>query len=91
MKQLADMLSLPCDTPTYPVSELQKSNEGLFKDLDFSSLSTGYASKTGIFSPEQAAERARKVRVWLRERPEQEIVGEPILDGIAIRLLTSQS
>jgi hypothetical protein len=58
------------------VSELQNANEGLFADLDFSTLSVDYASKTGIFSPDNAAERARVVRRWLRDRPEKEIVGE---------------
>lgn len=58
------------------MSELQNANEGLFADLDFSTLSVDYASKTGIFSPDNAAERARVVRRWLRDRPEKEIVGE---------------
>ncbi|KAK1924011.1 histidine phosphatase superfamily [Papiliotrema laurentii] len=71
---LQEVADLPCDTPTYPVSELQNANEGLFADLDFSTLSVDYASKTGIFSPDNAAERARVVRRWLRDRPEKEIV-----------------
>ncbi|KAL7422002.1 hypothetical protein Q5752_003775 [Cryptotrichosporon argae] len=64
----------PCDTPTYPPSAIQAWNDGLFAHLDFSGLSPDYASKDGIFAPENAAQRAREVRHWLRNRPENEIV-----------------
>jgi len=68
--------SLPCDTPLYPVSELKASNGGMFADLDFSTLSPEYASKSGIYAPDRVQERARQVRRWLRDREEDEIVGE---------------
>jgi hypothetical protein len=68
--------SVPCDTPLDPIEALRASNNGLFADLDFSTLSPDYASKMGIFSPGQATERAKRVRKWLRDRPEEEIVGE---------------
>ncbi|WVQ74388.1 hypothetical protein IAR50_003989 [Cryptococcus sp. DSM 104548] len=64
----------PCDTPTHPLSDLKASNDGIFSTLDFSRLSPEYASKQGIFDPRNAVERARQVRLWLRERPEKEIV-----------------
>lgn len=67
---------MPCDTPTFPLSELEESNEAQFRNagLDFSTLSPDYASKQGIFDPDRAAERARVLRQWLRDRPEREIV-----------------
>ena len=67
--------SFPCDTPLSPVSRLAASNGGIFAHLDFSTLSPDYASKTGIFAPEKIVERAKRVRRWLRDRPEVEIVG----------------
>jgi hypothetical protein len=42
--------------------------------LDFSTLSPGYASNEGIYDLDRTAERAREVRLWLRNRPEREIV-----------------
>jgi hypothetical protein len=57
------------------VSKLQNSNDGIFADLDFSTLSPDYASKKGIFDPANVKQRAREVRRWLRARPEKEIVG----------------
>lgn len=67
-----------CDTPTYPPEAIQNDKDlgELFKDLDFSGLDEGYASKEGIFAPERVKERAARVRKWLYERPEEEIVGE---------------
>lgn len=47
----------------------------MFAQLDFSGISPDYASKKGIFDPANVQQRAREVRVWLRERPEGEIVG----------------
>ncbi|WWC89077.1 uncharacterized protein L201_003995 [Kwoniella dendrophila CBS 6074] len=64
----------PCDTPTYPVSKLKSSNNGIFESLDFSTLSPEYASKKGIYAPENGSERAKQVRYWLRNREESEIV-----------------
>lgn len=42
--------------------------------LDFSTLQPGYASNEGIYHEDRIAERAREVRLWLRNRPEREIV-----------------
>lgn len=66
----------PCDTPTHPLDKLKEANEGIFAHLDFSGLDPTYASKTGIFDPDRALERGKRVRLWLRDRPESEIVGE---------------
>lgn len=44
--------------------------------FDFSTLSPDYASKKGIFDPDNSEERARQLRQWLRSRPEREIVRE---------------
>ncbi|KAK6909832.1 hypothetical protein L486_00518 [Kwoniella mangroviensis CBS 10435] len=63
-----------CDTPTYPISKLKSSNDGIFSELDFSTLSEDYASKQGIYAPENGSERAKRVRHWLRDREESEIV-----------------
>lgn len=67
-----------CDTPTYPPEAIKNDPDlgGIFADLDFSGLSPDYASKKGIFAPENITQRATAVRKWLIERPEQEIVGE---------------
>jgi len=46
--------------------------------LDFSTLSPDYASKKGIFAHENAGERAKKVRQWIRSREEDTIVGRSI-------------
>nr|XP_018263018.1 uncharacterized protein I303_04508 [Kwoniella dejecticola CBS 10117]OBR85176.1 hypothetical protein I303_04508 [Kwoniella dejecticola CBS 10117] len=71
---LQEIEGKPCDTPLFPVDVLKSSNGGIFSALDFSTLSEGYASKTGIFDPVNGSERARQVRRWLRDRPEMEIV-----------------
>ncbi|WWC61930.1 uncharacterized protein I303_104516 [Kwoniella dejecticola CBS 10117] len=71
---LQEVEALPCDTPTYPISKLKASNNGIFSSLDFSTLSEEYASKSGIYDPKNASERARRVRNWLRDREESEIV-----------------
>jgi hypothetical protein len=47
--------------------------------LDFSTLSPDYASKKGIFAHENAGDRAKKVRQWLRSRKEDVIVGTSIV------------
>jgi hypothetical protein len=66
---------VPCDTPLHPVDELKNSQDGIFAHLDFSTLSPEYASKKGIFAHENAGERAKQVRKWLRSRDEDIIVG----------------
>jgi len=71
---LQEVQANPCDTPTAPVEKLKEWKDGLFSSLDFSALSPDYASKTGIFDPIRAPERAKRVRKWLRDRPEGEIV-----------------
>lgn len=42
--------------------------------MDFSSIPSDWTSKKGIYDPDNVVERARQVRRWLRERPEDEIV-----------------
>ena len=69
---------MACDTPLYPVDELKNSQDGIFAHLDFSTLTPEYASKKGIFAHENAGERAKQVRKWLRSREEDVIVGTPI-------------
>lgn len=69
---------VPCDTPLYPIEELKNSQGGIFAHLDFSTLSPEYASKQGIFAPENAGARAKLVRQWLRNREEEVIVGTSI-------------
>jgi hypothetical protein len=60
----------------YPPEALAASNGGMFLEagLDFSALSPEYASNEGIYHEDNIAERAKRVRTWLRERPEREIV-----------------
>ncbi|WRT66607.1 uncharacterized protein IL334_003566 [Kwoniella shivajii] len=74
LDKLQEVGPYPCDTPTYPLSALKLSNNGIFSSLDFSTLSEDYASKSGIYAPEQGEERAKEVRRWLRDREEDEIV-----------------
>jgi hypothetical protein len=66
---------VPCDIALYPIEELRNSRDGIFSHLDFSTLSPGYASKEGIFHPDNVAERAKQVRQWLRNREENNIAG----------------
>lgn len=76
MDILQEVNSTACDVPTYPPSAIASSLGGIFSDLDFSGLSEGYASKKGIFDPANVEERAERVRKFLAEREENEIVGE---------------
>jgi hypothetical protein len=69
------MERVPCDVALYPIEELKNSRDGIFSHLDFSTLSPGYASKEGIFNPDNVAERAKQVRQWLRNRKEDNIAG----------------
>lgn len=69
-------LSIPCDTPIYPLESLKHSQDGIFAHLDFTPLSPEYASKKGIFHPKNLDQRSRDVRRWLRNRQEDTIVGE---------------
>lgn len=77
--------SQPCDTPSYPVSEITRSQDGIFAELDFSTLSPDYATKKGIFHPDNVKDRAKEVRKWLRARPENEIVGESTVSSRNLR------
>ena len=70
-----EVKAVPSDTPSYPVEELKHSKDGMFAHLDFSTLSPEYASKEGIYHPDNVNDRAREVRRWLRARDEQSIVG----------------
>ena len=70
-----EVKAVPSDTPSYPVEKLMTSKDGMFDDLDFSTLSPEYASKEGIYHPDNVRERAKQVRKWLRSRKEQHIVG----------------
>lgn len=73
--------STPCDVPTYPSSLISAAQGGIFTDLNLSGLTNGeegYASKKGIFAPANVGWRADRVRKWLFDREEQEIVGELI-------------
>ncbi|ORX35637.1 histidine phosphatase superfamily [Kockovaella imperatae] len=71
---LQEVNAYPCDTPSHPISAITEWRDGLLSGFDFSSISPDYASKKGIFDPERVVERAREVRRWLRDRPEQDIV-----------------
>jgi hypothetical protein len=73
---LQEVNSTPCDVPTYPPSAIKEALGGIFKDLDFSGLGEGYATKKGIWDPANVEERCKKVRKMLNEREEEEIVGE---------------
>ena len=65
-----------CDIPTYPLDVLKQSQDGIFAHLDLSTLSPGYASKEGIFHPDNAAAKAKACRRWLRDRSEDHIAGD---------------
>ena len=47
-----------------------------FKDVDFTSLGDDWNNKEGFFAPGNVLQRARHVRKWLRNRPEENIVGK---------------
>jgi hypothetical protein len=73
------MISITCDVPTFPLEELKQSQNGIFANFDYSLVSPDtYASKEGIFHPENAQERAKQVRHWLRNREEDHIVGKSL-------------
>lgn len=61
----------PCDTGT-SLSVLNQE----FHGLDFGLLSDGWDSKQGEWSPDEVslAVRAAKMRKWLRDRPENDII-----------------
>jgi hypothetical protein len=63
--------SKPCDIGN-PASVLRKE----FPELDFELVVDGWNSKTGEWGPDEVsiAHRAIKMRKWLKERPENEII-----------------
>lgn len=63
--------SKPCDTGS-PASALKKE----FPELDFTLVVDGWDSKQGEWAPDEAslARRAAKMRKWLKEREENEII-----------------
>jgi hypothetical protein len=79
-----EVKDVPSDTPSYPVEELKNAKDGMFAHLDFSTLSPEYASKKGIYHPDNVADRAREVRKWLRARDEQGIVGVSCVGSLAL-------
>jgi len=84
-----EVKAVPSDTPSYPVEELKHSKDGMFAHLDFSTLSPEYASKEGIYHPDNVNDRAKEVRRWLRAREEQSIVGRSCNNSPVRRGLTS--
>jgi len=73
LPELQETSDLPCDTGS-PLEELTKEFAG--KPVDFGSVMEGWNSKTGKFAPKPCAieARAREARLWLKARPEKEIV-----------------
>jgi len=77
---------VPCDTGSSR-DELEKNEE--FKGFDLSTLTPDWTSKKGFYAPdpETILARARWVRQWLRERPEQTIV--LVAHGDILRQITA--
>ena len=75
---LQEVDDAPSDTPTYPPDDIRKDPDftEYLKDVDLDGLDPMYATKEGIFHPDRVGERAVKVREWLYQRPEREIVGK---------------
>jgi hypothetical protein len=48
----------------------------MFEGLEMGEPAEAYASKKGVFDHERLGERVERVRRWLFEREEKEIVGE---------------
>jgi hypothetical protein len=71
----------PCDIPTSPLSALVDNEDAevkeMFQVLDWSDVEVhdGWDSKEGIYAVDRVEERAERVRRWLFEREEREIVG----------------
>ena len=73
LPELQEANAHPCDIGR-DRWELEKVPD--FKDLDFTSLGNDWNSKQDIFAPGNVLQRARYVRKWLRNRPEENIVGK---------------
>lgn len=73
LQELQETSALPCDTGT-PKDQLELEFKG--QPVDFSRLDAGWDSKDGRWAPDTPAieMRAREARIWLRDRPEKEIV-----------------
>ncbi|KAL8279922.1 hypothetical protein RQP46_007772 [Phenoliferia psychrophenolica] len=83
LPELQEVNSTPCDRGSER-EDLEADPE--FDGFDFSSLSSEWTSKKGIYDPENVIERAKWVRNWLRARPEKEIV--VVAHGDILRVLT---
>lgn len=83
LPEIQEVNDLPSDTGSpRAVLEKHKDFAGV-AGLDFSAIDeseerhgVAWTSKQGFFHPDNIAERAKWVRRWLRDREEQEIVGE---------------
>ncbi|KAF5385426.1 hypothetical protein D9757_005416 [Collybiopsis confluens] len=73
MSRLQEVNAFPCDTGCSR-RELEQVEE--FRGINFEALEDDWNSKQGEFGtdPKTVAQRARWVRQWLRNRPEQNIV-----------------
>ncbi len=73
LPQAQECNDFPCDTGS-PREQLETKPE--FADFDFSMLTPDWTSKKGFWSPDPSAisNRARWIRQWLRNRPENNIV-----------------
>ncbi|KAK5108455.1 hypothetical protein LTR62_008273 [Meristemomyces frigidus] len=83
LPQAQEVNDFPCDTGRSR-SELEAEPE--FKGLDFSPLTPEWVGKKGFWAPQNVAERARWVRKWLWERPEETIV--VVAHGDVLRWIT---
>ncbi|KAJ3771425.1 phosphoglycerate mutase-like protein [Lentinula raphanica] len=73
LSRLQEANDFPCDTGS---SKDQLRQDDEFQGIDFESLEDDWNSKKGDFAPttDKVRARARWVRRWLRDRPEQNIV-----------------
>ncbi|KAJ3750595.1 histidine phosphatase superfamily [Lentinula detonsa] len=88
LSRLQEVNDIPCDTGSSR-DELKQNDE--FRGIDFESLEDDWNSKKGDFAPRSVAVRARArwVRRWLRDRPEQNIV--VVAHGDILRQITKTS
>ncbi|KAJ3783378.1 histidine phosphatase superfamily [Lentinula aff. detonsa] len=88
LSRLQEVNDFPCDAGSSR-DELKQNDE--FRGIDFESLEDDWNSKKGDFAPRSVAVRARArwVRRWLRDRPEQNIV--VVAHGDILRQITKTS